>query len=62
MPGYHAVQLPQARSQAVSALPENPLVAAIQCVRGARSTRGRAVKASFSPVDLVSAEANFRPC
>ena len=38
------------------------LRSAIQCIRGARSTRGRAVKASFSPVDLVSAEANFRPC
>ena len=29
------------------------LCSAIQCVRGARSTRGHAVKASFSPVDLV---------
>ena len=29
------------------------LRSAIQCIRGARSTRGRAVKASFSPVDLV---------
>ena len=38
------------------------LRSAIQCIRGARSTRGRAVKASFSPVDLVSAEANFQPC
>ena len=38
------------------------LHSAIQCIRGARSTRGCAVKASFSPVDLVSAEANFRPC
>ena len=38
------------------------LRSAIQCVRGAPSTRGRAVTASFSPIDLVSAEANFRPC
>ena len=38
------------------------LRSAIQCVQGARSTRGHAVKASFTPVDLVSAEANFQSC
>ena len=38
------------------------LRSAIQCVRGARSTRGHAVKACFLPVDLASAEANIRPC
>ena len=38
------------------------LRSAIQCVQGARSTRGHAVKAYFLPVDLASAEANIRPC
>ena len=38
------------------------LRSAIQCVRGARSSRGHAVKAIFSPVDLVVAEANILSC
>ena len=34
------------------------LRSAIQCIRGARSSRGHAV---FLPVDLVTAEANLKP-
>ena len=35
---------------------------AIQCIRGASSSRGHAVKAIFSPVDVVVAEANILSC
>lgn len=37
------------------------LRSAIQCVRGARSSRGRFVK-SVAPVDLIAAETNLLPC
>ena len=36
------------------------LRSAVQCIRGARSSRGRYVK-SVSPVDLVTAETNILP-
>ena len=38
------------------------LRSAILCIRGARSSRGHAVKAIFSPVDLVVAEAYILSC
>ena len=34
------------------------LLSAIQCIRGARSSRGHAIS---SPVDLVTVEANLKP-